>query len=799
MTRRHVVVHGHFYQPPRESPWLEVVEAQSSAAPFHDWNERVHAECYAPNAAARILDPSGRVDRLVNNYAGMSFDAGPTLLAWMEQHDPVTYAAILEADRRAVASRGHGVAIAQVHGHLILPLCNERDRRTQVRWGARDFELRFGRRPKGMWLAETAVDHASLEALVDEGIAFTILAPHQCASVRPKGSSVWADVTGARVDPRRAYEVPLPSGRRIVVFFYDGPVSRSVAFEHVLDDGKRFADRIMGAFSPVSTEPQIVHLATDGESYGHHHRFGEMALAYALEHLAATHGRGILSSYEEFLAAHPPHWEAEIVPNTSWSCAHGIERWRSHCGCHNGAPAGWTQAWRGPMRAALDDLRDAITPEYEREGARLFRDPWAARDAYVDVLVDPSAASRARFFGAHGAADALASPGSPDRVRALSLLEMQRHAMSMYTSCGWFFNDVSGIEAQQCLAYAARVIDLATELFGDRFRAPFLARLAEAKSNLPSWSDGRRVFEQEIMHRRVPAKKAAAHFAITSLFTSYGAHEQRYGYDVEFVATEQRRAARARLAFGRLLLRHERTEAHEEVDYAVVHLGDHNLGGGVRPYAGDASHKAMREDLSKVFARLDLPEVLRALDRHFPGEVHSLRSIFHDEQRRILDGILRETLDDVAKGYQTIYEQQVPLMRYLTSIGQAPPREFEVAAEMSLGRALERALSGGRDIDLVAIDALAKEAHDAGVPLAMPALARAMERTLRAIVESLHAAPSPELVSLALDVARFASANVPFDATRCQHLLVRIRDAGAVQDARFGDLCEALGVARTKR
>ncbi len=797
MRLRHVVVHGHFYQPPRESPWLEVVEEQPSAAPFHDWNERVAAECYAPNAGARILDAKGRVDRLVNNYAAISFDAGPTLMAWLEHAEPATYAALLDADRASVAARGHGLAMAQVHGHLIVPLCNARDRRTQVRWGARDFEVRFGRRPRGMWLAETAVDIESLEALADEGIALTVLAPHQCARVRPKGHHAWTDVANGRVDPRRVYEVSLPSGQKIAIFFYDGPLSRAVAFEHVLNDGRAFAERIVGTFHRGAREPQIVHLATDGESYGHHHRHGEMALAYALEHIASIEGREALSGYEEYLATHPPTWEAEIVPRTSWSCAHGVERWRSDCGCSTGAPLGWNQAWRRPLREALDGLRDAIAPEYERAAGELLRDPWAARDAYVDLLLDSSEPSRARFFRAHGLSEALFSPGSPERVRALSLLEMQRHAMSMFTSCGWFFNDISGIEGQQCLAYAARALDLATELFGDRFRAPFLAKLAEARSNTAEWRDGRQVFEQLVAPRAVSLRDAAAHFAITSLFTSYGAHEERYGFDVDFVGAEQRRAARARIGLGQLTLRHERTEASVHVDYAVVHLGDHNLGGGVRAFPGEAAHRAMREEVSAVFGRLDLPEVLRAMERHFPGGVYSLRGIFHDEQSRILGGILAETLDDVAKDYESIYEQQVPLMRYLASIGQQLPREFVVAAEMSLARTLEREMGKGERIDLVVVDALLKEAKDAGVVLSMPQLGRALERSLTQIVEQLALGADEELEALAVRLASLGTVGAfPFDRHRVQNAVVRLRDRRGTLTEAFARLCDALGVAR---
>ena len=799
MGLRHVVVHGHFYQPPRESPWLEVVEEQPSAAPFHDWNERVSAECYAPNASARILDASGRVERLVSNYAAISFDAGPTLMTWLEREDPATHAAMIDADRASIAARGHGLAMSQAHGHLILPLCNERDRRTQVRWGARDFEHRFGRKPHGMWLAETAVDVLSLEALADEGIALTVLAPHQCGRVRAKGMSAWTDVSGGRVDPRRVYDVALPSGRRIAVFFYDSPLSRSVAFEHVLNDGKAFADRIALAFHPNAREPQIVHLATDGESYGHHHHFGEMALAYALEHIARTEGQITLSGYEEYLATHPPQWEAEIIERTSWSCAHGIERWRSDCGCSTGAPLGWNQAWRRPLREALDLLRDAIAPEYERASVGLLRDAWLARDAYIELLLDPSGASRERFFREHGACDAVCAPGTPERVRALSLLEMQRHAMSMYTSCGWFFNDVSGLEGQQCLAYAARALEFATQLFGDHFRDPFVAKLADARSNDTEWRDGKKVFERLVEPRSVSMLGAAAHFAITSLFTSYGAHEERYGFDVDFIEPEQRRAAKARLGLGQLTVKHERTEASMHVEYAVVHLGDHNLGGGVRVFTSDAAHRAMRDEVSAVFGRLDLPEVLRSLERNFPGGVYSLREIFHDEQTRILDGILAETLDDVAKEYENIYEHQAPLMRYLASIGQTLPREFVTAAEMSLGRTLEREMGKGTAIDLVTVDALLKEARDAGVVLSMPQFGRALERTLMDILDRLRTSADEEAEALAVRVAALGVNGVfPFDPHRAQNAVVRLRDARGVASAALDRLCDVLGVARRR-
>ncbi|HTM19417.1 MAG TPA: DUF3536 domain-containing protein, partial [Kofleriaceae bacterium] len=449
---RYYCVHGHFYQPPRENPWLEALDPDPSAYPYPNWNERITAECYRPNIAARILDDAGFIDRIVNNYARMSFNMGPTLLAWMEQAAPDVYRAIVDADRDSAARfGGHGSAMAQVYNHMIMPLADARDRRTQVRWGVRDFERRFGRAPAGMWLSETAVDLDSLVELADAGIEFTVLAPHQARRVRRMGGP-WQEVPGASIDPGRVYRAVLPGGRSIDLFFYDGPAARAVAFERLLASGVGFANRLLAG---GGAEPRLHHIATDGESYGHHHRFGEMALAYAVRHID-DHRLATATNYAQFRELHPAEWEVEIAEDTSWSCAHGVERWRSDCGC-NAGHAGWNQKWRGPLRDALDWLRDQAVALFERHGAALFPDPWAARDAYIDVVLDRTDATVDAFLAAH-------APAAADRTarrRALELLEMQRNAMLMYTSCGWFFDDVSGIEAAQILSFAARCVDLA--------------------------------------------------------------------------------------------------------------------------------------------------------------------------------------------------------------------------------------------------------------------------------------------------------------------------------------------------
>ena len=488
----YVCVHGHFYQPPRENPWLGGIPPEDSAAPYHDWNERVTAECYGPNGAARILDGDGGVARIVNNYARMSFDFGPTLLGWLERAEPAVYESILQADRESRRRfSGHGSAMAQAYNHMILPLANRRDKYTQVSWGIRDFELRFGRLPEGMWLPETAVDVETLETLAEMGIRFTILAPHQARRVRRIGSRTWRDVAGGAIDPTMAYEAGLPSGRSISVFFYDRPISLAVALEGLLTSGEAFAQRMLGAFWEGRTWPELVHIATDGETYGHHHRFGEMALAYALDYIE-TRELAEITNYGEFLERHPPAYTVEIAEDTSWSCAHGVERWRGNCGCSSGNHPEWEQAWRGPLREALDWLRDTLAPCYQAAARWFFADPWEARNAYIDVVLNRSAESRDRFFERHAARPL----SRPEKRTALELLELQRHALFMYTSCGWFFDELSGPETVQVLRSAGRVVHAAGQLWCDGLEEEFLERLERARSNIPEFRDGRGIYEQ---------------------------------------------------------------------------------------------------------------------------------------------------------------------------------------------------------------------------------------------------------------------------------------------------------------
>ena len=551
---RAICIHGHFYQPPRENPWLEAVEVQDSAYPYHDWNERITAECYAPNAAARILDGEARIRRIINNYSRISFNFGPTLLAWLEKREPQVYQAVIAADQRSQERfGGHGSAIAQAYNHLILPLASHRDRRTQIGWGIRDFAHRFGRRPEGMWLPETAVDLVTLDLLAEQGIAFTILAPRQARAVRAVGGAAWVDAAEG-LDTRVPYRCRLPSGRSIALFFYDGAIARAVAFERLLAGGEGFVDRLLSALGDGGGGDReggrLVHVATDGETYGHHHRHGEMALAWALEYLeerGAEHGVA-LTNYGQFLEGHPPVHEVEIVENTSWSCVHGVERWRGDCGCQAGGEPGWNQGWRRPLRDALDWLRDSTAPRFEEMARTLLADPWAARDDYVAVVLDRSPESVERFFARHQA-----RPLDPaERTWALDLLELQRHALLMYTSCGWFFNDLAGIETVQVLQYAGRALQLARSQLGLDLEAGFLDRLAAARSNRPEQGDGRAIFERAVRPAQVGAPTVGPPDDLSSIRDlTRAAVEGDWARLERLLAEENKRTAALALAFAR--------------------------------------------------------------------------------------------------------------------------------------------------------------------------------------------------------------------------------------------------------
>lgn len=695
MAEIDLVFHGHFYQPPRENPWTDEVPREPSASPFHDWNQRIDAESYRPNAFARVVDEQGRIDDIVNNYELISFNFGPTLLRWLEREDPLTLARIVEADRRSARTRGgHGNAIAQAYNHMILPLANARDRATQMRWGIAEFVHRFGRHPEAMWLPETAANDLVLGELIDHGMRFAILAPLQAARVRRiDGDGSWQDVRGARVEPGRPYRWSHPdqSGRSLALFFYDGPLARSVAFGEALRDSHMFLEACTAAAHRGDGTHPIVHVAVDGETAGHHHAWGDRALAYALAREAAAKGFRV-TNYAELLDRHPPLWEVELDhgelgEGTAWSCAHGVGRWIRDCGCRIGHREGWSQAWRGPLRAAFDLLRDRAIPFFEQEGGRLWRDPWAARDAYIQVLLRPSEQTREALLREHGRG----LPGADAATRAFQLLEMQHQLLLMYTSCGWFFDDVGGLEAVQVMRYAARAMDLWRELGGDPPRAQFLELLAGAVSNDVRKGTAADLFRSRAEGARVTFGQMAAHLLMGTVraplpaggtlgMCAYTSSRVRIQHD----------AART-LATGRLRLSNPRTGEVTALQGAMLHSGALEFRAWVRPEPseGDNSDLAVHAAMPRG-ARESLEAALASA---YGPPAFGVDALLDTGRQELLSTVFADVIGELGRTYSRLYHGNEGVIESLSRLGLALPPELRVVAELACTRAFEQAVA----------------------------------------------------------------------------------------------------------
>jgi len=740
---RAIIVHGHFYQPPRESPWLESIEVQDSAAPFHDWNERVTAECYAPNTAARRVDDDNRVLDIVDNFEKISFNIGPTLFAWLERHRPDVYAKIVEADRASVAARGHGNACAQVYNHMIMPLATRRDKVTQVRWGIDDFRARFGREPEGLWLPETAVDNESLEVLAEAGVKFTILAPHQAQRVRPLGTEAWEDVSGG-IDPSRAYLWRGPRGLRLALFFYDGPISRAIAFERLLERSENLVAWLNAAFSDARTWPQLVHCATDGETYGHHSRFGEMALAAAVQQIEAE-GTATLTNYGAFLAANPPTHEVEIHEHTSWSCAHGIERWRADCGCRTRGD--WHQRWRAPLRDALDWLRDQIDSFFEARASAHLKDPWAARDDYATVLLDRSPERLEAFFAdrARGQLDPAA------RVEARRLLELERNRLLMYTSCGWFFDEISAIEPVQILRYAAMALQYLNDLGGGRLEDEFVRRLAAAPSNLRAMRDGAEVYRRLVRPAAVNLSRVVTHYAITGLLAEYPADARVYAYRVERLDGARETADGTTLAVAHVRVSSEITGETREVVYALAHFGGHDFSCGVRSWDDQATYDALKADLLARCARQSVADLVRGLDEYFPGGLSSLGHLFLDERRRVLANVIRATLERHEETYRKIWEENRKLVHYLRDADAPIPEALAIIARHVLEQQVSFELLSVPELTAIPyrVVGIGEEAKALGLTLDLMPQRFVMQSAVARVLALVAELPSRERVAQA--------------------------------------------------
>ncbi len=773
-----VTVHGHFYQPPRENPYLDAIERQASASPSHDWNERIYHECYRPNAFARILNDRGEVTGIVNNYEYLSFNIGPTLMSWLERYDAEVYQRILEADRKSCQRlNGHGNAIAQVYNHIIMPLANDRDKYTQIRWGIADFRDRFDRNPEGIWLAETAVDYATLEVLVAEGIRFIVLAPSQAERCRPligqnqegqeETDTEWHEVGGGQIDPTRPYRcylkpemglmadhklsplsthnfsrqndnsaAPNPNTPYIDIFFYDGPISRDMGFNEVLSSSHHLAGRLGQAVRGDHRQAQLISVATDGETFGHHKHSTEKCLAYAFTEEFPRRGWTV-TNFAHYLSQNPSSWEVELKPVTAWSCSHGVDRWQDDCGCGGGG--GWHLLWRKPLRDTLNWLRDRLIPIYEEAGRKLFRDPWKARDEYIDVIRDRSIANVDSFLDRHQIRELNAS----EQIDALRLLEMQRHALLMFTSCGWFFEEISRPEGVQILRYAARALELAEEVAGVQLEKDFIAQLALVPSNVESFKTGAEVYRQLVTTAQVSLKEVAAHYAISSLFAKYPREQRVYCYHAEQQDFQIQRMGSMTLAVGQLQLTSEITGETELFVFAAFHLGGWDFHCCIQPFGSSRSYTMLKERLFGVLQEASAAHAILEMVRLFGDQSFSLRDLFAEERHRIVQLLSQENLTRLDQLYTQVYRENYGVMMAFHRDELPVPVELQVAAEVALGhrcltaaKALELEMGDGESL-LADIEAIATEAGHLRCRLKVPEVKQILERLVCRSLDAL--------------------------------------------------------------
>ncbi len=700
--KRYVIIHGHFYQPPRENPWTGRIDRQESAAPYHDWNERICLECYLPNARSRRLDGFGRVLKLVNNYESISFNFGPTLLSWIEEKYPDLHSQIVDADRASAArNNGHGNAIAQVYNHVIMPLAGRRDQKTQILWGVHDFERRFGRRPEGIWLAETAINEPTLELLMDHGFRFLILSPFQADRLRPIGGEAgWKNAGDGRIPcgmPYRCFGARHKGKRRrdrfIDIFFYDAPLSTDVSFNHLLSSGDKLADSLDAGFARCGGD--LVTVATDGEIYGHHEPFGDMALAYLIDKAADAHGF-TLTNFGAYLDSHEPVFEVQIKQGekgegTAWSCSHGVGRWKEDCGCSTGAAAGWNQKWRDPLRRGLDSLRDGLAVVFESEAGRLLVDPWKTRDEYIAVAGNrPSAGTSARVRErASFIRDRASRPLSDEELStAASLLESQRNALLMYTSCGWFFSDISGIETVKLMEYAARAVELAGSVDVGWLETSFLGTLDEARSNIPAQGTGKTLYLASKKFSSVEPSFLAGQHALALCLDSREASPASFGHlfdDLDSLSVE---LGKTSIRLGRFAMTDYSTLARREYQYLVTLGEPSKVTCFIRDFFSLDDYERAKERFGTMPPDIERAAVLRSATDHFGGRVFSIRDLLREDKEIILEKLAFRQTAAVLGQFNDIYLENRDLLRFFSETSLAMPESLLVPARAVLAERL---------------------------------------------------------------------------------------------------------------
>ncbi|MDR0373401.1 MAG: DUF3536 domain-containing protein [Nitrososphaerota archaeon] len=807
MTERYLCIHGHFYQPPRENPWLEEVEFQDSAQPYHDWNERVTAECYAPNAVSRVMDSEWRIIGLINNYSRISFNFGPTLLYWLAKHNPPVYQSILNADKESMTNfGGHGSAIAQIYNHLIMPIANRHDKETQVKWAIKDFEVRFGRFPEGMWLPETAVDTESLEVLAENNIKFTILSPHQASKMRKIGEENWTDISDSKIDPRYPYLCCLPSGKTITLFFFDRRTATDISFGHLLENGEAFAKRLIDALNTKENEALLESVASDGELYGHHHPHGDMTLAYCIYYIVSNE-TAELTNYAEFLEKHPPLHEVQIIENTSWSCNHGVERWRNDCGDNMGK-AGWHQAWRKPLREAMDWLRDTLIPQFEQDISQYLNDPWGSRNDYITIVLNRSRENIEAFFTTHSKRPLKEN----EKRRIIKLLEMQRHAMLMYTSCGWFFDEISGIEAVQVMMYAARVMQLAKELFDLDLETKYLQILEGAPSNIAEFGNGAKIYGIFVKPAVVDFAKISAQNTMRELFsgdietTAVVSKIPSSCFSIKMENVARCDDGKFRLILNRSTVFSSITLDEQAFSCAAIWMGDHNVTCGVQLDMPKKQFLSLSAKLTDSFEKGQINEIIVDLSKYF-GQNYSLNDLFRDDQRHILEYIVAGGLKKAKELNDIIYHDNSAMLRFMKENRILPPKPLQLAAEAVLNMDIEQLLSA-QTLDLEKLRKLINDSKHLAVTFDSQLLGfQASEKIAKEFNKLAEAPENLETITditllirmireLPLQLDLWQSQNISFKIAQNQYQTLKTKKdtTSQVWVAAFATLCELIGI-----
>ncbi|HMA75968.1 MAG TPA: DUF3536 domain-containing protein [Candidatus Krumholzibacteriaceae bacterium] len=690
--KKHLIIHGHFYQPPRENPWTQRIDRQESAAPYHDWNEKITHECYFPNSSSRCLDGFGRIKTLVTNYTRLSFNFGPTLLRWIEQHHRGLHKEIIRADRAgAELNKGHGNAIAQGYNHIIMPLASKRDQETQISWGVAEFKRCFGREPEGIWLSETAVNQETLYILIDRGFRFIILSPQQAESFRPlKGKGKWKDVTDGTIPTGFVYRCrggrPRAGDNYIDIFFYDEKLSQDISFNHLLRDGDLFAESIASSYRRCGND--LVTIATDGEIYGHHEPFADMALAHLFESAAEKHNLTI-TNFGAYLDTHQPEFEVKLKSGennlgTAWSCSHGVGRWKEDCGCNVNAPEGWNQKWRKPLRDSLNILRDRLAKIFDTEGGRLLEDPWKARDDYISVMNSGGSENVNSFLSEHS----IKPLSREEKIMILNLLESQRNAMLMFTSCGWFFNDISGLESVQIIKYAARAIELAGEKYSGGLEEEFLAELQKAESNLKDAGTGAEIYRSARKFSSITPSFIAGQYALSSHLSCPEASPAIFGWSFNKLDSYSKESNGGMIYSG--LLEIEPPVIPESYTFGYLLLMEEEIQVIclIREFKDREEFEKIKEDISSLPSGIKRKDVLSFAVEHFGGMVFSIRDLFPEDRDTILASITDKKLESLESLLEDIYLKNREFLRLLSESSLTPPESILVPARVYLEKKL---------------------------------------------------------------------------------------------------------------